>query len=219
MRTASCFAVATLAILAGGTTAQAQHGHGGGFGHGGHGISYGHGHGVSYGHGGYGYGGHIHGHVHGLSLGGYYGSGYGYAYPSTYSSLTYPTVVAAPVIQPAVAISPVVGVTTTSLKPNAVPRYAGPGVTLRLPADFPGSVFVHVDKREVELKPGTEVVLKDKASYLVEFDRGGEFGTSSGDITEGVYSFGVGNKGWYVAPEAPPSGGLRRNALPGEVKK
>ena len=221
--------VATAAVFAGGATAHAQHGHGG-YGHGG----YAHG---GYGHGGYGHGGyahglghvydsHLHGHLHGLTLGGFYGS-YGVGYPYTYgSSLSYPTysyppVVAAPVVTaPPAAVVPAAGVTTsTSLKPNAIPPYAGPGVTLRLPAEYPGSVYVQVDKREVEIKPGTEVVLKDKYSYRVEFDRGGEFGTSSDDITEGVYKFKAADKGWFLVPDDVATGGVRRNALPGEPKK
>lgn len=100
-----------------------------------------------------------------------------------------------------------------------LPTYTGPGVTLRLPAEFRGSVYVQVDKREVELKPGSEVVLKDKASYVVEFDRGGDFGAARQELTEGVYKLIVGEKGWQVAPDAPANGGLRRNTLPDEPKK
>lgn len=234
MRRLFTLAAAAFAVLAGGTAVQAQHGHShghvtghGGFSHGGYGYSgYGHGGHV---HGGYGYGGHVHGHIHAFPLGGYYGSygiGSPYAYRPTlsYPVYSYPSVVTATVVQPVVAVSPTViqaaGVTTsTSLKPNAIPPYTGPGVTLRLPADYPGSVYVQVDKREVEIKPGTEVVLKDKYSYRVEFDRGGEFGTSSDDITEGVYKFKAADKGWFLVPDEAVAGGVRRNALPGEPKK
>ncbi len=228
------FVATGLVVLAGGTLVQAQHGHGHGHGHGGHGFG-GHGHGFGY--GGHGHGlvysghghihGHVHGHGHGLPIGGYYGSyagGYPYAYRSSlsYPVYTYPSIVAAPVVRSVteVAPAPVAGVTTvTSLKPNAIPPYTGPGVTLRHPAEFPGSVYVQVDKREVEIKPGTEVALKDKPSYLVEFDRGGEFGTSSSDVTEGVYKFKVADKGWFLVPDDAAAGGVRRNALPGEPKK
>lgn len=240
MRHLFTLAAAAFAVLAGGAAVQAQHGHShghaaghGGFSHGGYGhSSFGHGgyvHG-GYGYGGYGYGGHVHGHVHSVPLGGYYGP-YGvgpqYTYRPTlaYPAYSYPSVVAGPVVQPAVAVSPPVilpvdGVTTsTSLKPNAIPPYTGPGVTLRLPADYPGSVYVQVDKREIEIKPGTEVVLKGKPSYRVEFDRGAEFGTSSVDITEGVYKFKAADKGWFLVPDDAAAGGVRRNALPGEPKK
>lgn len=235
-------ASAAAAVLAGGTVAQAQHGHAhghvsghggvshsgyshGGYGHGG----YGH---AGYVHGGYGYYGHVHGHIHALPLGGYYGMGTPYAYQSgaSYPAYPYPPVVSAPVVtaplvQPAVVVSPPVvtpaeAVTSsTSLKSNVIPPYTGLGVTLRLPAEYPGPVYVHVDRREVEIKPGTEVVLKDKPAYRVEFDRGGEFGTSSSDITEGIYRFKVADKGWFLVPDDAAAGGVRRNALPGEPKK
>lgn len=203
MRILFNFTAAVLAVLAGGSLAQAQHFHG-------H-AHYHHGH-IDY-----------HGHWHYPSYSGY--GSYGYAYPYTYGSYSYPSyyypsVVTSTVVQPVPAVVPAAGVTTsTSLKPNVLPPYTGPGVTLRLPAEFPGSVYVQIDKRDVELKPGTEVVLKDKASYLVEFDRGGDFGTSSGAISEGAYKFAVGEKGWYMVPDASATGGPRRNTLPGELKK
>lgn len=230
MKTTLSVVAAGLAVLAGGSAVQAQHWHGHGHVHGGyghaHGIGYGgfgHAHGIGYGLGYGGYG-HVHGHVHLLPSTGYYGSYWG-GYPSAYSLPSYPTysyppVVAAPVVQPAVLTVPVAEATpSTSLRPNSLPPYTGPGVTLRLPAEFPGSVYVLIDKREVELKPGTEVVLKDKFSYRVEFDRGGEFGSSSSDITEGVYKFKVADKGWFLMPDDAATGGVRRNALPGEPKK
>lgn len=229
MKSLVSFAAAGLAVLAGGSLAQAQHGHGG-FGHGG----YGHG---GYGHGGFGHGhidyhhGHIDYHGHGYYPG-YSGYGsYGYAYPYTYGSYSYPRYYSPsvysypPVVSNAVVtpVTPVVpaGDASTSLRPNAIAPYAGPGVTLRLPAAYPGSVFVQVDKRELEIRPGTEVVLKDKGSYRVEFDRGGEFGTFSSDVSEGAYRFAVGDRGWHLLPDAtsPANGGLRPNTLPGEPKK
>lgn len=189
-------------FLLGGTAAQAQHFHG-------H-AHYHHGH-IDY-----------HGHWHAPS---YYGS-YGYASPSPYGFSSYPSyysfppVVTNPFVQPATTIVQAAGVTTsTSIRPNALPPYTGPGMTLRLPAEFPGPVYVQIDKREVEIKPGTEVVLKNKPSYLVEFDMGGDFGPSSNTIPEGAYKFAVGEKGWYMVPDAPANGGLRKNALPGESKK
>lgn len=211
------FAAATLGVLAVQGAVQAQHGHGHshGFGYGGHVHGYG-GHGLGFGYAGY-------GHTHYWPSAGYYGfTGYGYPYTTgtvwpapTYS---YPSVATDPGVP---AVVPVVGVTSTSVRPNAIPPYTGPGVTLRLPAEFPGSVFVHVDKQEVEIKPGTEVVFKDKVSYRVEFDQGAEYGTSSSDVSEGVYRFAVGDRGWHLLPDAPApaNGGPRRNALPGDPKK
>jgi hypothetical protein len=88
-------------------------------------------------------------------------------------------------------------------------------VTLRLPAESLGSVFVRVDGRDIELKPGTEVTLKARSSYVVEFDRGGDFGPGRHELTEGVYKMIVGGRGWRIVPDAPPGkGDLRPNPLP-----
>lgn len=206
MRVLLSFVATGIVVLAGGSVAQAQYFHGHAHYHRGH------------------Y--HLHGHYH---YPGYYSyPNYSYSglpviygsssYAPTYSS---PSVVSRPpvIVYPNPMVSPttVVPASGTSLKPNAVPAYTGPGVTLRLPAEFPGSVYVTIDKREVELKSGTEVVLKDKASYVVEFDRGGDFGAARHELTEGVYKMAVGDKGWQVLPDVP-NGGLRRNVLPGEKK-
>ncbi|MCE9566478.1 MAG: hypothetical protein K8U57_31025 [Planctomycetes bacterium] len=194
MKSLLSFAAVWVVVLAGGSVAQAQHFHGHAHYHRGH-I-------------------HYHGHYH------YPNS---YAYPSYFDgspaiygsswytpTITYP----APVVNPAVIIP----ASATSFKSNALPPYSGPGVTLRLPAEYPDPVIVRIDKRDIELKPGTEVTLKEKPVYVVEFDRGGDYGAARHDLTEGLYTMTVGNKGWHVML-APSNGGLPRNTLPGEPKK
>lgn len=253
MKVLLSFAAAGLALLAGGATVQAQHGHGGhGGGHGG-GHSFGHGGGHSFGHGGH-YSGHGFGHAFGhysghgyhsgfgLSVGLGHGFGHGYhsglyvqpyigysgsywgGYPSTYGSswstptYYYPSVVTSPAPAPAsvVPASGVVTSTSYSYKPNVLPPSTGAGLTLRLPAEFPNSLHLQIDKREIELKPGTEVTLKDRALFYVEFDRGGDFGIARYDLTEGSYRMTIGAKGWSVVSDAvaPTTGTARRNDLP-----
>jgi hypothetical protein len=194
------FAAAGLAVLAGGSVAQAQ---------------YFHGH-VHYHRGHY----HLHGHWHYPSYYSVspviYGSPWytpAYSYPPVVSST--PTVIYQP---PVVNPTGVVSASAASLKPNALPPYTGPGVTLRLPAELTVPFYLQVDRRDVELKPGTEVTLKDKASYVVEFDRGGDFGAARQELTEGRYKLGVGAKGWYLVPD-PVNNDLRQNKLPGEPKQ
>lgn len=156
---------------------------------------------------------HFHGHAH-YHRGHYHLHGH-YHYPS-YSQPSY-------YYTPAPAVSPtviVVQASAAALKPNALPSYTGPGVTLRLPAEFPDPVFVRIDKRDIELKPGTEFTLKDKSSYFLDFDRGGDFGPARNELlAEGKYKMAVGDKGWFVLPDAPAPTELRRNKLPGEPKK
>ena len=190
MNTIYCFVAAGLAVLVSGAAAQAQHFHGHAHYHRGH------------------Y--HLHGHWHYPSYYSY--SGYPYIYGSVWSSPTYyyPSVATSRIVQPAPTIIPAAGDTTsTSLRPNSLPAYTGPGVTLRLPAEFRDPVFVRIDKRDIELKPGTEVTLKDRATYVVEFDRGRGFGAARHELTEGSYKMTVSTK----------ANDLRRNTLPGEPKK
>jgi hypothetical protein len=195
MKSLLSFAAAGLAVLAGGGAVQAQHFHGHAHYHRGH------------------Y--HLHGHWHYPS----------YSYPSYYSYSGYPVYGSSWYTPagsyPSAWVNPtvVVQASATSLKPNALPPYTGPGITLRLPAEFPRSVSVRIDNQDIELKPGTEVTLKDKASYIIEFDRGGDFGVARHELTEGVYKMTVGNRGWQVSNPAPGNDGLRPNTLPGEPKK
>ncbi len=177
-------AAAAVAVLAGGTTAQAQ---------------YFHGH-VHYHNGHY----HLHGHYH---------------YPTPVSPGVITSGYFAPAVSPAVIVAPPAALIVTpsaappALRQNPLPAPApaavGPGLTLRLPAGFPNPVHVRVEQRDYELRPGTEETVKDRASYLVEFDQGGAFGAFSAEYVEGVYRFAVGARGWRLEPDAP-----RRNDLP-----
>ncbi|MBN9519012.1 hypothetical protein J0H58_10925 [bacterium] len=191
----SGYAAAALAVLAGGATAQAQ---------------YFHGH-LHYHNGHY----HLHGHWH-------YPNYYPYPAapvvvgPRLYAPVVRPAVVVLPPSAPApagVVVAPAVGAPALRANPlpapALVPASGGPGLTLRLPAEYPNPVHVRVEKRDYELRPGTEVTVRDRASYLVEFDQGGAFGPFSAEYVEGVYRFVVGARGWRLEPDAP-----RPNALP-----
>lgn len=156
---------------------------------------------------------HFHGHAHyhrgHIDLHGHwhYPS---YTQPGYYYAPT-PVVVSPPAIIQASA---------APLKPNPLPAYAGPGVTLRMPAEFPDAVYVRIGNRDIELKPGTEITLKEKSTYSLDFDRGGDFGPARNELlTEGKYKMAVGDKGWFVMPDGPAPVELPRNKLPGESKK
>jgi len=164
---------------------------------------------------------HLHGHFHYPSyypysaspgISGSYGYTPTYTYPSVVTSV--PAVVYQTPVINSIAVVPA---SATSLRPNPLPPYAGPGVTLRLPAEYPNSIYVRIDKRDVELKPGTQITFKDKPTYFIEFDRGGDFGAAQDELMEGSYRMMVGPKGWFMVPDT--DGNLRRNVLPGEPKK
>ena len=114
----------------------------------------------------------------------------------------------------------------TSTKPaatpaNALPEYRGRGVTLRNPASTGTSVAFLIDGRtEMELAPGEVSPLREKGTYLVEFDRGGDFGTARRELAEGAYEFTATAEGWDLR-RVPTSGNnptaeplVRRNVLP-----
>ena len=126
----------------------------------------------------------------------------------------------------AVAVVPQAGVQqatyqTVSLKPNALPPYTGPGVAIVLPAATGGNLTYVLDGTTVqEIKAGNRHSVRSKHKYIIEFDRGGNFGTAKYELKEGVYEFVVGEKGWDIVltkedPNAAPTASLiKRNSLP-----
>jgi hypothetical protein len=161
---------------------------------------------------------HIHLHNHGHYFGHYY-SYPGYTVVGGTTAYGTPLVVTSPsvVVYQSPGSTGILPAGATSLRSNPLPPYTGPGVSLRLPAEFTGSVYVRIDKRDIELRPGMEVQLRDKGSYLVEFDQGGGFGAYSGAVGEGSYRFAVGSRGWQLLPDAPADG-PRPNLLPTQPK-
>ncbi len=120
--------------------------------------------------------------------------------------------------------------TTTAASPvvrsNALPAYSGSGVTIRNPQASGGKVAFIVDERtEMDLAPGESAPLKDKASYTVTFDRGGDFGTTHRVLGEGTYEFVATEKGWELRREAidaaaaPNLPTVRRNELPAGIAR
>ncbi len=70
---------------------------------------------------------------------------------------------------------------------------------------------------QLELRPGETRPLREKASYIVEFDRGGSFGTAKYELTEGEYEFVVTDRGWDLQRDA--TGTSWQTATIPEVKK
>ncbi|MGC3972580.1 MAG: hypothetical protein QM775_36125 [Pirellulales bacterium] len=182
---------------------------------------------------------HHHPHWHGY-YGGWYRPYYYVAPPPVYVTPTVVTPVvpvqpaisvaapiAAPVAAAQPAIAPTAAASTTAapavVKSNALPAYGGTGVTIRNPAASGGEVAFVVDERlQMQLAPGEAAPLKEKASYTVTFDRGGDFGTTHRVLGEGIYEFVATEKGWELRREstdaaAPNLPTVRRNELPQNV--
>lgn len=106
---------------------------------------------------------------------------------------------------------------STAVRSNNAPRTAG--VTIRNPIASGTTIAFVVDSRtEAELAPGETMPLVEKNSYFIEFDRGGDFGTSKKTLGEGTYEFVATDKGWDLQPAdnggVTPTPVVRRNTLP-----
>lgn len=120
--------------------------------------------------------------------------------------------------QPSTAAAP-----TAQVRANPLPAYQGSGVTIRNPAGSGARVsFVVDDTLQLDLEPGESTPLKEKNSYSVAFDRGGDFGTSRRVLGEGTYEFVATETGWELRRDAlktahsegPTEPVVRRNELP-----
>ena len=150
-----------------------------------------------------------------------------YIYPAPAVQVVQPTVIPA---QPSPGLS-VADVPPTLSSPNAsssgvrlnsLPvQQQRASVVLRNPAANAGPVAFRVqDQVDAELRPGSARTWSDRASLTVEFDRGGDFGTTRKLLRPGAYEFVVTDEGWdLVATVTPATGGraasLQKNALPG----
>lgn len=183
--------------------------------------------------------GHHHHHHHPHWYGGYGASWYYRPYVDYVYVAPPPTVYLTPVVplqpslssiqtpSPTPAASASTSTTTTGASPvvrsNALPAYSGTGVTIRNPKASGGMVGFIVDERmQMDLTPGESAPLKDKASYTVTFDRGGDFGTTHRVLGEGTYEFVATDKGWELRRESidsatPNLPTVRRNELPSSV--
>ena len=193
-----------------------------------------------------GYRGHHHHHHHPHWYGGYGASWYYRPYVDYVYVAPPPTVYIAPAVTPVVPLQPALSAVptqtptlaastsalaiTTAASPivrsNALPAYSGTGVTIRNPQGSGGKVAFVVDERtETDLAPGESAPLKDKASYAVTFDRGGDFGTTHRVLGEGMYEFVATEKGWELRRESieavatPNLPTVRRNDLPASIAR
>lgn len=186
---------------------------GGGGGGGGWGGS-----GHSGGWGGGGWGGHGWG-------GGYYGGGWagpgynGYYYQPDYG--TYST------YQPDNS-NPAQAYTVQSpIQPNPQPAGSGAPIKIVNPASNSATLSYTLDGRPYSIPPGSSQDLVLDHPWVIEFNRGGSFGTGQYSLESAVYTFTATNHGWELfqsplGPSGPampattmPPSGVPANPLPG----
>ena len=94
-------------------------------------------------------------------------------------------------------------------------------VVLRNPAANAGPVAFRVqDQVDAELAAGTTRTWSDRTSLSVEFDRGGDFGTTRKVLRPGAYEFVVTEEGWDLVATVSPAvnsraASLQKNTVPG----
>lgn len=135
------------------------------------------------GYGNYGYGGYPYG---------YGGSGLGVTIAPRASSYYYS--------QPQTQYYDYAPATQTYLPEVAVPPpYTGPGIVINFPAGDANSIKYRLDEKwDYEMKTGEKQKLPEKGTRVIEFDRGGDFGTAKYTLSEGTYEFHLTEKGWDV---------------------
>jgi hypothetical protein len=81
--------------------------------------------------------------------------------------------------------------------------------------------FIVGEQLDAELASGTTRTWSDRASLTVEFDRGGNFGSTKKVLRPGQYDFVVTDDGWDLVASAGDSGNItagrsqvQRNSLP-----
>lgn len=71
------------------------------------------------------------------------------------------------------------------------------GILIGNPEENAGSIkYVLASVHSYDLKPGFRQHLPASQPWLIEFDRGGTFGSAKYTLAEGIYDFKVGDKGW-----------------------
>ena len=110
------------------------------------------------------------------------------------------------------------------VRPSPLPPAQGNAVVIRNPVTSGGAVaFVVDEKAEVSLKPGGSHSLSSGSSYLVEFDRGGGYGTARRTLGQGSFDFVVTPTGWDLVSQADSAAQLsakpsvKRNEIPGRT--
>jgi hypothetical protein len=142
--------------------------------------------------GGYasGYGGYGGGNGNGYSRG--YG-GNGYSMPVMPMRVSQPVGYSAtPVMTAPIVTAPAAAAPAPSI-PNAV-------IVLANPQDDP--VSYTLNGARYDMSPRYSQKLTSKPSWLLEFDRGGSFGTARYTLTQGTYKFVATERGWDVVKDA-----------------
>lgn len=165
-------------------------------------------------------GGYHHHHHHHDCYGGYPGFGFFYAPPPVTYVYSPPVrrevyvvpQATAPLAQSSPGAASASGLARVEARPNLLPaQHSSTGlsaanastVIVSNPVQSGGAVDFVVDgKVEVSLQPGESRALTNSSSYLVEFDRGGNFGLARRTLGQGTFDFVPTASGWDLVSRA-----------------
>jgi len=174
--------------------------------------------GIGGGYGGYGYGGY-----------GYRGYGYGspFGYPGFYGGPGYGSG-----FYGGMQVAPNYGRSygystprrTIVANPMPAPPREGASLPIKImsPEDAGAPIAYSVNEFEYTIEPGESQTLINDREWVIEFDRGGDFGTARYTLYPGTYEFALAKNGWEVYHDAdvgklmpPAEGGTHtKNTLP-----
>jgi hypothetical protein len=172
------------------------------------------------------YGGGHHHHHHGC-YGGYPGFGFYYAPPPV--TYVYPAPVRREIYVVPQATSPLTqsingtvnsgGLARVEARPNLLPSQStavssssanASTVIVSNPVQSGGTVDFVIDGNvEVSLRPGESRALTNGSSYLVEFDRGGNYGLARRTLGQGTFDFVPTASGWDLVSRAAAQSATR----------
>jgi hypothetical protein len=105
---------------------------------------------------------------------------------------------------------------------SAAATYQGQGVAIRNPAKTETTLSYTIDSQEEHsIAAGEMQRLKAKRTYVIDFDRGGDFGHACYSIYEGWYQFTLTDRGWELFRQLGPipadeTTKVKSNPLPGQ---
>ena len=142
-----------------------------------------------------------------------------YVYPSPPAQPTYAPPVAVRQLDARATLSDRVPAKTASVPPkNAIP--AG-RVTIKNACSHEVAVAFLVDGKEAQLDDGATQSFS--GARVVDFDRGGDFGSAQMELTPGDYEFVIGDKGWQLVRNETKSDSsqlpvAKKNTLPATAR-
>ena len=96
-------------------------------------------------------------------------------------------------------------------KKNSIPTGQ---VTIKNASNEDLPVRFLIDGKEAELEDGATQTFSGTGQRVVEFDRGGEFGSTRMELLPGNHQFMVGDKGWELVPLSAEPSRVARPIIP-----